>query len=66
MRSILSSSKLPKSLWIESFKTTYILNEFPTKAIPKTLFELFKGWKLSLTHIRVWGYPSEVTIYNPQ
>eukprot|EP00253_Pinus_taeda_P032487 PITA_32487 len=25
-----------------------------------------KGWKLSLRHMRVWGCPSEVRIYNPQ
>ncbi|KAL4366702.1 hypothetical protein GQ457_05G014270 [Hibiscus cannabinus] len=31
-----------------------------------TPFELFKGWKPSLRHIRVWGCPSEVRIYNPQ
>ena len=33
---------------------------------PKDTFELFKGWKLSLKHMRVWGCPSEVRIYNPQ
>ena len=65
--SMLSSSKLPKSLWIESPKTTtYILNQVRTKALPKIPFELFKGWKPSLTHIRVWGCLSEVRIYNPQ
>ena len=37
---MLSSSKLPKSLWIEALKTTvYILNRVPTKAIAKTPFE---------------------------
>ena len=44
----------------------YILNRVPTKAVPKTPFELFKGWKPSSRHIRVWGCPSEVRIYNPQ
>ena len=44
----------------------YILNRVPTKAVRKTPFELFKGWKPSLRHIRVWGRPSEVRIYNPQ
>ena len=66
VRSMLSSSKLPKSLWIEALKTTtYILNQVPTKAIPKTPFELFKGWKPSLRHMLVWGYPSKVRVYNP-
>ena len=49
VRSMLSNSKLPKSLWTEALKTTaYILNRVPTKAVPKTPFELFKGWKSSL------------------
>jgi hypothetical protein len=65
--SMLSSSNLPKSLCIEALKTTvYILNRVPTKVVPKTPFELWKGWKLSLRHMRVWGCPSEVRIYNPQ
>jgi transposase InsO family protein len=67
VRSMLSSSNLPKSLWTEALKTTvYILNRVPTKAVPKTPFELWKGWKPSLRHMRVWGCPSEVRIYNPQ
>ena len=67
VRSMLSSSNLPKSLWTEALKTTvYILNRVPTKAVQKTPFELWKGWKPSLRHMRVWGCPSEVRIYNPQ
>ena len=49
VRSMLNSSKLPKSLWIEALKTTvYILNQAPTKAVLKMQFELFKGWKPNL------------------
>lgn len=67
VRSMISSSKLPKSLWIDALKTAvYILNRVPTKAVSKTPFELFKGWKPSLHHVRVWGCPSEVRVYNPQ
>ncbi|RVW43648.1 Retrovirus-related Pol polyprotein from transposon TNT 1-94 [Vitis vinifera] len=44
----------------------YILNRVPTKVVPKTPFELLKGWKPSLRHMRVWGCSSEVRIYNPQ
>ncbi|KAJ9692948.1 hypothetical protein PVL29_011870 [Vitis rotundifolia] len=67
VRSMLSSSKLPKFLWTEALKTAvYILNRVPTKAIPKTPFELLKGWKPSLWHMRVWGCSSKVRIYNPQ
>ena len=44
VRSMLSNSKLPKSLWTEALKTAvYILNRVLTKVVPRTLFELFKG-----------------------
>ena len=67
VRSMLSNSNLPKYLWTEALKTAvYILNRVPTKAVQKTPFELWKGWKPSLRHMRVWGCPSEVRIYNPQ
>ena len=67
VRSMLSNSNLPTSLWTEALKTAaYILNRVPTKAVPKSPFELWKGWKPSLRHMRVWGCPSEVRIYNPQ
>jgi hypothetical protein len=67
VQSMLSSSNLPKSLWIEALKTSvYILNRVPTKDVPKMPFELWKGWKPSLRHMRVWGCPSEVRNYNPQ
>ncbi|RZC25344.1 Retrovirus-related Pol polyprotein from transposon TNT 1-94 [Glycine soja] len=43
VQSMLSNSNLPKSLWAEALNTTvYILNRVPTKAVPKTPFELFK------------------------
>ena len=67
VRSMLSNSKLPTFLWREALKTTvYILNRVPTKAVSKTPFEIWKGWKPSLNHIRVWGFPAEVRVYNPQ
>ena len=67
VQSMLISSNLPKSLWTEALKmTVYILNQVPTKVIPKTSFELWKGWKPSLRHIHVWGCLSEVRIYNLQ
>ena len=67
VRSMRSNTKLPQFLWTETLKTAvYILNRVPTKVISKTPFESFKGWKPSLRHIRVWGCPSEVRIYNPQ
>ena len=64
--SLLSSSKLPKFLWTEALKTiVYILKQVPTKAVLKTPFELFKGWKLSLWHMRICGYPFEIRVYIP-
>ena len=67
VHSMLSSSKLPKLLWTKSLKTAaYILNWVPTKAISKTPFELFKGWKPSLRHMHARGCLFEVRIYNPQ
>ena len=49
VRSMLSSSKLPRFLWTEALKTAvYILNQVPTKVVPKTPFELWKCWKPSL------------------
>ena len=67
VRSMRSNTKLPQYLWTETLKTAvYILNRVPTKAISKTPFKSFKGWKPSLRHIRIWGCPSEVRIYNPQ
>ena len=54
----LSNSNLPKSVWAEALKmAVYILNRVPIMDVPKTPFELFKGWKPSLKHMRVWGCP---------
>ncbi|KAH9667906.1 hypothetical protein KPL70_021226 [Citrus sinensis] len=61
VRSMISNSNLPLSLWSEALKTAvYVLNRVPTKAVPKTPFELWKGWKPSLRHIREWGCSAEV------
>ena len=66
VRSMLSNSNLPKFLWTDALKTImYILNCVPTKAGPKTPFQLWKNWKPSLRHMRAWGCPFEVRIYNP-
>ncbi|KAK9113689.1 hypothetical protein Syun_020486 [Stephania yunnanensis] len=66
VRSMRSNATLPIFLWSEALKTAvYILNMVPTKAVSKTPFELMKGWKPSLRHIRVWGCSCEVRIYNP-
>ena len=54
VRSMLSNSSLPISLWMEAFKTVvYLLNRVPTKTVPKTSFELWTGRKPSLRHLQV-------------
>ena len=54
VRSMRSNRKVPQFLWIEALKmAVYILNRVPTKIFPKTPFELFKGWKLSLKHMHI-------------
>ena len=62
----MSYSSVPISLWGEALKTAmYILNRVPSKAVPKTPFELWTGRKPSLRHIHIWGCPAEARIYNP-
>ena len=66
VRSILSHSSLPLFLWMHALKTTmYILNRVPSKAVPKTPFEMWIRRKPSLKHLHVWGLPTKVKIYNP-
>jgi transposase InsO family protein len=63
VRSMLSNFELPLFLLSEALKTAvYVLNRVPSKAVPKTPFELWKGWKPSLNHIHIWGCPAEVRI----
>ena len=66
IRSMLNYSSLPLSLWMYALKTAmYFLNRVPSKAIPKTPFELSTRRKPSLRHLHAWGCPTEVRIYNP-
>ena len=66
VRSMISNSSLPKSLWIYALKTAvYLLNRIPSKAVLKTHFELWTERKPSLRHLHVWGCPAEAQMYNP-
>jgi transposase InsO family protein len=66
VRSMLSNSTLPLSLWMYALKTAvYLLNRVPSKAVPKTHFELWTKRKSSLRHLHVWGCPTEARVYNP-
>ena len=66
VRNMISNSSLPKSLWTYALKTAiYLLNRIPSKAIPKTPFELWTRRKPSLRHLHVRGCPIEAQVYNP-
>jgi hypothetical protein len=66
VRSMLSNSHLHLFLWTEALKTAvYVLNRVPSKAVPKTPFKLWNGWKPSLNHLHIWGCSTKVRIYNP-
>ena len=63
----MSNSTLPKFLWGEALKTVvHILNHVPSKAVPKTPYELWVGRKSTLNYLHVWGCPTETKIFNPQ
>ena len=66
VRSMLSNSSLPISLWMEALETAvYLLNRVPSKAVPKTPFELWTERKPSLRHLHICGCLAEARIYNP-
>ena len=44
----------------------YLLNMVPSKAVPKTSFELCTNRIPSIRHLHVWGGQAEIRIYNPQ
>ena len=61
VRSMMSYASLPISFWGYALETAaYILNLVPSKSVPKSPFELWKGRKPSLNHIRIWGCPAHV------
>lgn len=67
MRSMMSNSSLPEFLWGEALKTdVHILNWIPSKAVPKTPYELWVGNKPTLNYLHVWGCLVEAKINNPQ
>lgn len=52
-------------MWGDAFKTNlYIKNIVPSKSVLKTPFEIWAGRKPNLGHLRDWGFPIEVKIYN--
>jgi len=61
VRSMLSKSNVPVSLWMYALKTVMWV---PSKAVQKTPFAMWTGRKPSLRHMHVWGCQAEVIIYN--
>ena len=61
VRSMMSYSQLPISFWGHALQTAcYILNDVPTKAASKTPYELWRGRKPNLSHLRIWGCPAHI------
>jgi hypothetical protein len=66
VRSILSYSTLPISLWIEALKMiVHILNRVPSKSVPKTSYELWTNRKPTLNYLHMWCCLIEVKVFNP-
>jgi hypothetical protein len=66
VRSMLSYSTLPISLWMETLKTVvHILNRVPSKSVPKTPYEMWTVRKPTLNYLHVWGCLAEARIFNP-
>ncbi|RVW13227.1 Retrovirus-related Pol polyprotein from transposon TNT 1-94 [Vitis vinifera] len=66
VKSMISHSTLPESLWGEAVKTAvYILNRVPSKVIAKTPYELWTSKKPSFRHLHVWRCPAKARPYKP-
>ena len=65
VRSMIVRSELPKFLWGEALKTAnYICNRTLSKAVLKTPFELWCGFKPSLNHFHIWGCNAEIRVHD--
>jgi hypothetical protein len=63
---MLSYSTLPIGLWMEELKTVvHILNQVPSKSVPKILYALWIGRKPTLNYLHVWGCPAKAKLFNP-
>ena len=51
---------------MEALKTAiHILNQVPSKLVPKTPYELWTGKEPSLNYLLVWGCLAEAKVFNP-
>ena len=56
VRSMMAQAKLPIFVWGDALMTvTYILNRVPSKFVPSTPYELWKGMTPDLNIMRPWG-----------
>jgi len=66
VRSMISHSSLPESLWGEVLNTVvYIHNRVPSKTVNKTPYELWTGKRSSIKHLHIWGCPVKALPYRP-
>jgi hypothetical protein len=56
LRSMIAQANLPIPFWGDALLTaTYILNHVPSQSVSSTPYELWKGKKPNLEHLRPWG-----------
>ena len=66
VRSMVSDSILPTSLWGYALQTTtYLLNRVQSKSVLTCPYQVWMERKPSLDHIKIWGCPSYVKCTHP-
>jgi hypothetical protein len=61
VRSMMSHTELLNSLWGYALLTAaYTLNRVPSKAVEKTPYGIWNGRKLSVGHLKIWGFEAYV------
>ena len=56
VRSMMSRTNLPISLWGYALETTaFLLDRIPSKAVEKTPYELWTGKRPGLSFLKIWG-----------
>ena len=61
VRSMMSFSKLPISLWGYALETAArVLNVLPRKSVASIPYKIWKGKKSDFSYFRVWGRPAHV------
>ena len=51
----------PISFWGDALEVAvYILNRVPSKSVPSTPYEIWRGKKPNLKYLKIWGCPTYV------